>query len=102
MPPITKPVLFNTKEADAICSVLQVLPPDNPWNMVVESWPLHSNSEKIISSIGVNKPLRYNPDMAFILGPPGQKRVNLAKVQYAGESDKGPYPTACRSRVGRS
>ena len=84
--------MFNTPEADAICSALEVFPPDNPWNQVVEDWPLHPNSGRIIASIGVDDPLRYNPDMAFILVPPGQKRVNLVKVHYAGESDKGPFP----------
>jgi hypothetical protein len=92
MPPITKPLMFNTKEADTICSALQIFPPDNPWNQVVENWPLHKNSRQIIASIGINKPMRYNPDMAFILVPPDQERVDLVKVHYAGESDKGPFP----------
>lgn len=91
-PAITRPVMFNTPEADAICSALQVFPPDNPRNLVVEDWPLHPNSTAIISSIGVDKPLRYNPDMAFILVPPDQPRVSLVHVHYAGESDKGPFP----------
>ena len=30
--------------------------------------------------------------MAFILVPPGQKRVDLVDVYYAAESDKGPFP----------
>jgi len=92
MPPIREPVMFNTSAADALCSALQVFPPDNPWNTVVEDWPLHPSSASIISSIGVDKPLRYNRDMAFILVPPDQKRVDLVKVHYAGESDKGPFP----------
>jgi PelA/Pel-15E family pectate lyase len=89
---ITEPVMFNTVKADEICSALQVFPRDNPWNQIVEDWPLHKNSRKIISSIGASKPLRYNSDMAFILVPPNQKKVNLTKVHYAGESDKGPFP----------
>src|SRR5262249_30877654 len=31
MPTITKPVMFDTPEADAILAALQVFPPDNPW-----------------------------------------------------------------------
>ena len=92
MPAITRPVLFNTPEADAILSALEVFPPDNPWNQIVEDWPLHPNSRNIIASIGADKPFRYNPDMGFVLVPPGQKRVNLAKVAYPDESDKGPFP----------
>ena len=30
MPKITKPVMFDTPEADAILSALEVFPPDNP------------------------------------------------------------------------
>jgi hypothetical protein len=92
MPAITKPVMFNTPEADAICSALEVFPPDNPWNQVIEDWPLHPDSDAIITSIGREKPFRYNPDMGFILVPPDQKRVDVKIVDYPDESDPGPYP----------
>jgi hypothetical protein len=92
MPSITKPILFCTPEADAICSALEVFPADNPWNQVVSDWPLHPSSKNIIASIGEQKPLRYNDDMGFILVPPGQPRVDVKIVDYAGESDKGPFP----------
>ena len=92
MPPISKPVMFNTPQADAILSALEIFPPDNPWNQVVEDWPLHPNSKNIVASIGVDKPLRYNPDMGFILVPPDQKRIDLKLVKYPGESDQGPFP----------
>ena len=92
MPPITRPVMFHTPEADAILSTLDVFPADNPWNQVVSDWPLHPNSAKIIASIGTDKPLRYNPDMGFILVPPNQQRVEVKIVGYPGESDKGPFP----------
>jgi hypothetical protein len=92
MPPITRPVMFNTPEADAILSALEVYPPENPWNLVISDWPLHPNSKAIIASIGVDKPLRYNPDMGFILVPPDEKRVEVKIVGYPGESDPGPFP----------
>lgn len=91
MPKIDKPVMFDTPEADAILSALEVFPPDNPWNLVVENWPLHPNSEKMITSIGMNKPLRYNTDIGFILVPPNQKKIDVKMVNYADESDKGPF-----------
>ncbi len=91
-PSLTQPVMFNTPEADAICAALQVFPPDNPWNQAVADWPLHPDSAAIIASIGRDKPLRYNPDMAFILVPPDQPRVELLNVGYVGESDPGPFP----------
>jgi hypothetical protein len=92
MPKVDKPLLFHTPAADAVLSALEVFPPDNPWNLVVEDWPLHPNSKNIIKSIGVNKPFRYNDDMGFILVPPDQKKVNVKLTGYPGESDKGPFP----------
>src|SRR4051812_45571085 len=77
MPPINKPVMFDTPEADAICSALEVFPPDNPWNAVITDWPVHAKSKDIVASIGVAKPLRYNADMAFILVPPDQKKIDV-------------------------
>jgi hypothetical protein len=92
MPKIDKPILFTAAEADAICSALEVFPPDNPWNLVVEDWPLHPNSKNIIASIGADKPFRYNPDMGFVLVPADQKKVDVKLTGSAGESDKGPFP----------
>jgi hypothetical protein len=92
MPPLEQPVLFHTPEADAICSALEVFPPDSPWNLVVEDWPLHPNSRTIIASIGPDKPFRDNPDMGFVLVPPDQKKVEVRITAYPGESDRGPFP----------
>ncbi|MGA2618753.1 MAG: hypothetical protein ABSF26_14155 [Thermoguttaceae bacterium] len=92
MPPITRPTLFCTPEADAICSALEVYPEDNPWNQVVSNWPLHPNSTNIIASIGEKGPLRCNHDMNFVLVPPNQPRVNVKLTAYPDHSEKGPYP----------
>lgn len=92
MPAITKPTMFDTPEADAILSALEVFPPDNPWNLLVEDWPLHPNSKKIVATVGVDKPFRYNADMGFVLVPPDQKKVDVKLTDYGGESDKGPIP----------
>jgi hypothetical protein len=92
MPPIDKPILFDTPEADAILAALEVFPEDNPWNLVVSDWPRHPKSKEIVASIGANKPLRYNPDMGFVLVPPNQKKVAAKLSVYPDESDKGPYP----------
>ena len=92
MPKLDKPTSFDTPEADAVLAALEVFPEDNPWNLVVSDWPLHPKSKDIVASIGANKPLRYNPDMGFVLVPPGQKKVDVKLVTYPDESDKGPYP----------
>lgn len=91
-PKIDKPILFNTPEADAIVSALEVFPPDNPWNLVIEDWPVHPNSKKIIESIGANKKLRYNTDMGYVLVPPKQKKIDVKLGSASAESDSGPYP----------
>jgi hypothetical protein len=92
MPKVTKPIAFDTPEADAVCSALEVFPPDNPWNLDVSKWSLHPNSKNIVASIGANKPFRYNPDMGFVIVPPDQKKIDLKVVAYPSESDKGPFP----------
>ena len=92
MPPLNKPIAFDTSEADAICAALEVFPTNNPWNLVVEDWPLHPNSKNLVGSIGPTKPLRCNTDMSYIFVPPDQKRINVKIVGYPEESDKGPYP----------
>ena len=92
MPKVDKVIEFHTPAADAICSALEVFPPNNPWNLVVDAWPLHPDSKNIIASIGPEKPLRYNDDMGFIIVPPGQAKIDVKLVGYPDESDKGPYP----------
>jgi hypothetical protein len=92
MPKLERAIQFNTPEADAILAALEVFPPDNPWNIPVDQWPLHPNSKGIIASIGGGKPLRYNPDMSFVLVPPNQKLIDVKLSAYSEESDKGPYP----------
>jgi hypothetical protein len=92
MPEITRPVQFNTPEADRILCHLQVFPPDNPWNEDISQLPVHPNSAKMIAGIGADKKLAYNLDMGFILVPPNQKKVPVKLLSYPTESDPGPYP----------
>ena len=92
MPAITRPVMFNSEEADRILAALQVFPPDNPWNEDISRLPVQKNSGEIIASIGPEKTLAYNLDMTFILVPGNQPRVEAGILRYSGESDPGPYP----------
>ncbi len=92
MPKITKPVMFDTPEADQVLAALQVFPPDNWWNRDISSLAVHSDSEKMIAAIGPEKALEYNLDMGFVIVPPDQKRVEVKLLDYANESDPGPYP----------
>jgi hypothetical protein len=92
MPRITHPVLFDTAEADAILSALQVFPPGNPWNQDISKLPVHKDSARIIASIGADKSLGYNLDMGFVIVPPDQKRIPVKITEYPAESDPGPFP----------
>jgi hypothetical protein len=83
--------MFNTPEADEILSKLQVFPKDNPWNEDISERPVHPDSDKIIDTIGRQLRFRWNHDMSFVIVPPDQPKVPL-QIEYAGESDPGPYP----------
>jgi hypothetical protein len=90
-PAVTRPLLFNTPEADAILSSLQIFPKDNPWNEDISERPVHPDSDKIVDAVGRKLRFRWNQDMSFILIPPEQPKVPV-KIAYADESDPGPYP----------
>ncbi|MEI8380282.1 MAG: hypothetical protein WCJ09_09150 [Planctomycetota bacterium] len=92
MPKIDKVVPFDTPDADAILSAMEIYPPDNPWNLIVSDWPLHPSSKAFVASIGEAKVLRANRDMCFVIVPPNQPRVDVKLVGYPGESDRGPFP----------
>ena len=92
LPKVTKPVSFDTPQADAVMAALQVFPPDNWWNRDVSKLPRHADSAKMIAAIGAEKPLEYNLDMGYVIVPPDQKRVEVKLLDYASESDPGPFP----------
>ncbi|MBS0202745.1 MAG: hypothetical protein JSS49_07580 [Planctomycetes bacterium] len=92
MPKVDKVIAFDTPEADAILSALELFPPDNPWNLLVSDWPLHPNSQAMVASIGSDKVLRVNDDMCFVIVPPQQPKVDVKLVSYPDESDPGPFP----------
>ncbi|MFI4942589.1 MAG: hypothetical protein ACHP85_04950 [Burkholderiales bacterium] len=92
LPKVTTSLMFDTPEADAVLAALQVFPPDNWWNRDVSGLPVHVDSERMIASIGPQKPLEYNLDMGFVIVPPDQKRVAVKLLDYANESDPGPFP----------
>jgi hypothetical protein len=100
MPVVTNAVLFNTPEADAIVSSLQIFPRDHAWNEDVSRRPLLANSDAMIAQIfselfavGTNNPkLRAFQEMNFVLVPDTQPMVPIRFVTYPGESDPGPYP----------
>lgn len=91
-PTVDRVIAFDTPEADAVLAALEVFPPDNPWNLIVSDWPTHPDSQELVNSIGAEKVLRANEDMAFVIVPPTQKKVDVRLMEYPGESDRGPFP----------
>src|SRR3954471_19537485 len=99
-PVVTNSILFNTPEADAVISALQIFPRDNAWNEDVSRRPLLTNSDAMIAQIfselfavGTNSPkLRAFQEMNFVLVPTDQPVVPISFLDYADESDRSPYP----------
>ncbi|MEV0459188.1 hypothetical protein [Catellatospora methionotrophica] len=83
-------------------------PADNVWRADVSKLPVHSSSGTIVNSIGASA--RMHPDFGSGLWQgapigipvttirPGQKTVKVS-FEYAGESDKGPYPIPADAKV---
>ncbi len=73
----------------------KLLPADNPWNTDISRQPVDDNSDTLIASIGVGKPL--HPDFGTKYGIPyvvvkgTQAKVGV-EFEYKDESDPGPYP----------
>ena len=104
---VTNATLFNTTNADAIISAMQIFPTTNPWNEDVSRRPLLANSDAMIAQINAdvpaaNRKLRLFQEMNFVLVPTNQP---LAPISFLGgypdESDlnggvfpNGLYPIA--------
>src|SRR3954470_13316795 len=50
-PIVSAPVLFNTPQADAIVSAMQIFPVTNPWNEDISRRTVLSNSAAMIAQI---------------------------------------------------
>src|SRR6478735_689168 len=91
-PALTAPVLFNTPEADAILSALQILPRDNAWNERIDNRPVLTNSAAMISQIisdlaSDRRTLRPFYEMNYVLVPDAQPAKPIQFVDYPDESD---------------
>src|SRR5438132_5034993 len=98
-PVVTTPTLFNTPQADAIVSAMQIFPVTNPWNEDISRRPLLSNSATIISQLktdlsSTRQTLRPFYEMNYVLVPDNQARVTIPFLDYPDESDLdgGTYP----------
>ena len=96
---VTTPTLFNTPQADAIVSAMQIFPVTNPWNEDISRRPLLSNSTTMISQLksdlsSTRQTLRPFYEMNYVLVPDNQARVTIPFLDYPVESDLdgGVYP----------
>src|SRR5438309_4601875 len=103
-PVVTTPTLFNTPQADAIVSAMQVFPVTNPWNEDISRRPLLANSTTMITQLksdlsSSRQTLRPFYEMNYVLVPDNQARVTIPFLDYPDESDldggtfpNGSYP----------
>src|SRR5215471_3294667 len=81
-PVVTNSVLFNTPDADAIVSAMQIFPVTSAWNEDVSSLPLLPNSDAMIAQItsdlaSSRRSLRLFQEMNFVLVPDSQPPVPI-------------------------
>jgi hypothetical protein len=79
----------------------RIFPADNPWNQRVDKLPVAADSATLIASIGLTAPVHpdfgsgtYNGEpigIPFAVVSRHTRRVRVS-FDYAGESDRGPYP----------
>ncbi len=92
-PVVTHSILFNTTNADAVVSALQVFPVSNPWNECVSNRPGLANSDAMIAQINANvgsshRVLKLFQEMNYVLVPDNQPLVPFSfRGGYPDESD---------------
>jgi hypothetical protein len=101
LPVVTNAILFNTTNADAVLSAMQIFPVTNPWNEDISGRPLLPNSAAMIAQINSdvpsasNRKLRLFQEMNFVLVPDNQPLVKFNfNGGYPDESDLngGTFP----------
>jgi hypothetical protein len=99
LPAVTNAILFNTTNADAVVSAMQIFPVTNPWNECISNRPVLSNSDAMIAQImsdlsASRRTLIAFQEMNFVLAPDNQPLVSFDFVDYPDDSDLngGTYP----------
>ena len=85
VPEVTNAILFNTAQADAIISALQIFPRDHAWNEDISRRPVLANSAAMLHLITTNLAtggtgrtnLRAFQEMNFVLVPDNQPRLPM-------------------------
>lgn len=104
LPLVTNAILFNTTNADAIVSAMQIFPITNPWNENISQRPVLTNSDAMIAQIMADLSANHRTlvneyEMNYVLVPDNQPRVSIDFFNYAdqseldgGTSPNGLYP----------
>ena len=92
LPVVTGPILFDTSNADAVVSAMQIFPVTNPWNECVSNLPVLVNSDAMIAQINSDvgsshRRLELFQEMNFVLVPDDQPLVPFEFMDYPDESD---------------
>ena len=92
LPAVTNAILFDTTNADAVVSAMQIFPVANPWNECISNRPVLSNSDAMIAQImsdlsASRRTLIAFQEMNFVLAPDNQPLVNFDFVDYPDDSD---------------
>lgn len=98
-PFVTNAILFDTTNADAVVSAMQIFPVTSAYNEDVSRLPVLANSDAMIAQIGsdllsTRQTLRLFQEMNFVLVPDGQPLVSVPFDYAANQSDLngGAYP----------
>src|SRR4051794_15838890 len=95
--------------AAAAIAGCSIFPASSPWNQRVDTQPLHPRSDAMVRAIGQDDTV--HPDFGSgtyegrPIGIPSQVAARNAKrsgvsFEYVDESDRGPYPTPAKQKIG--
>jgi len=101
LPVVTNAILFNTSNADAVVSAMQIFPVTNPWNECISNRSVLANSDAMIaqmrydftngrtgaSNLASHQKLHINFEMNYVLVPDNQPRVPVYFFNYPDDSD---------------
>jgi hypothetical protein len=92
LPVVTNAILFDTSNADAVVSAMQIFPVSNAWNEIISQRPVLTNSDamiaQIMSDLSANRrTLITFQEMNFVLVPDGQALVPIDFFDYPDQSD---------------
>lgn len=99
---------MRAKLAVAAIAGCPVFPASNPWNQRVDDLPVHPRSDAMVQAIGADETV--HPDFGsgtyegraigipYQVVPRSQRRSRVV-FEYAGESDRGPYPIPAKPKI---